>query len=143
MITQNQRLQDYVHFRDEFIGKPIDFDKKFGRQCVDVYRRYCAMFGIPQSPSVAGAKDIWNTFTTQYFDRFVNYPWSVPQPGDVLIWDGKYGHIAICDSANVWSLRAFGQNWYEGGTTNDGKGVCYITQHNYLKPRLIGWLRRK
>ena len=40
-------------------GKKVDFDSKYGAQCVDLYRAYCRdVLDIQQTPAVAGAKDI-------------------------------------------------------------------------------------
>lgn len=133
----------YQEFKNKYLGKGINFDSKYGNQCVDVYREYCNFLGFKQSPPVVGAKSIAINYRRENFTYHVNTPWFIPKQGDICVWNGKYGHVAIVDSANLWSFRAFGQNWYEGGTVNDGKGVCYITQHNYLKPQIICFLRPK
>lgn len=76
------------------IGKKVDFDKKFGFQCVDFYRQYCKdVLGISQTPAVDGAKDIWEKHGSlkQSKDSFA--------VGDILIYDStptnKYGHVCI------------------------------------------------
>lgn len=76
------------------LGKKVDFDGKFGYQCVDLYRQYCKdVLGVKQSPSVEGAKDIWDKpgELKQSRDSFA--------VGDVLIYNktqtNKYGHVCI------------------------------------------------
>lgn|SRR5574344_332570 len=76
------------------LGKQVNFDNKFGFQCVDLYRQYCKdVLGIPQTPAVEGAKDIWekNGSLKQSKDSFA--------VGDILIYDAtpsnKYGHVCI------------------------------------------------
>lgn len=76
------------------LGKKVDFDGKFGYQCVDLYRQYCKdVLEIPQTPSIEGAKDIWEKHGSlkQSKDSFA--------VGDVLIYDAtssnKYGHVCI------------------------------------------------
>lgn len=76
------------------LGKKVDFDGKFGFQCVDLYRQYCKdVLEIPQTPAVEGAKDIWEKHGSlkQSKDSFA--------VGDILIYDAtptnKYGHVCI------------------------------------------------
>ena len=76
------------------LGKKVDFDGKFGYQCVDLYRQYCKdVLEIEQTPAVEGAKDIWEKHGSlkQCNDCFAI--------GDVLIYDktptNKYGHVCI------------------------------------------------
>lgn len=87
-----------TQFIKTYNGKKVDFDGKFGIQCVDLYRQYCKdVLGVKQSPAVEGAKDIidnpgelkitWDSVNADY------------SRGDILIWDktasNKYGHVAI------------------------------------------------
>lgn len=127
----------YIEFRDKYLGKGIDYDGKYGYQCVDVYRMYCKeVLGVPQSPPVVGAKDIWDNYLTKYFTRIENTLTAVPKQGDVIIWSvGTYGHIGICDSANKDSFISFEQNW----THLDGTGVTELRTHQYKN--VLGWLR--
>lgn len=76
------------------LGKKVNFDNKFGFQCVDLYRQYCKdVLGILQTPAVDGAKDIWENHGSlkQSKDSFA--------AGDILIYDStptnKYGHVCI------------------------------------------------
>lgn len=76
------------------LNKKVDFDGKFGFQCVDLYRQYCKdVLEIPQTPAVEGAKDIWEKHGSlkQSKDSFA--------VGDILIYDAtstnKYGHVCI------------------------------------------------
>jgi uncharacterized coiled-coil protein SlyX len=127
----------YTEFKDKWLGKGIDFDGKYGFQCVDVYRMYVKeVLGVPQSPPVVGAKDIWDNYLKEYFTRIENTVEAVPKQGDVIIWSvGTYGHIAICDSANKDSFISFEQNW----THLDGTGVTELRTHQYKN--VLGWLR--
>ena len=103
---------------DEFItkwnGKKCDFDGFYGGQCVDLYRMYVQeVLGVPQSPGVQGAKDIWDSYLTEYYDRISNTPDGVPEKGDIMIWGsdyGQYGHVAIVTEANKDTFTCFSQN---------------------------------
>jgi hypothetical protein len=79
-------------------GKKVDFDGKYGAQCVDLYRAYCRdVLDIQQTPAVTGAKDIITKPGVLEVTRdsaLADY-----SRGDVLVWDAtssnKYGHVAI------------------------------------------------
>lgn len=127
---------------DEFItkynNKGIDFDNYYGFQCMDLYRQYVKEVpDLPQSPAVAGAKDVWTTYLKDKYDRFENTPSAVPIKGDIIIWGtgaGPYGHIAVCTEANVNDFKSFDQNW-------PVNSLCHIQPHNYTN--VLGWLRAK
>ena len=101
-------------FITKYKGKGIDFDGYYGFQCVDLYRQYVQdVLQIPQSPSVNGAKDIWDNYLKDYFDSIPNTPEGVPQKGDIMVWGskyGKYGHVAVVTSATTSYFNAFSQN---------------------------------
>ena len=127
--------QDFI---TKWTGKTIDFDGAFGAQCVDLYRQYVQdVFKCPQSPPVSGAYRVWDTYLTDYFDRYNNTLTAVPQQGDVVIWNTKvgsgFGHIAIYDSGNVWGFTSFDQNWVTIAP--------HLQKHNY--DNIYGWLRFK
>ena len=95
------------------LDKKVDFDNKFGFQCVDLYRQYCKdVLGIPQTPAVEGAKDIWENHGSlkQSKDSFA--------VGDILIYDAtptnKYGHVCILVSLlDSNTFIVFEQNGFE------------------------------
>ena len=87
-----------TQFIKKYKGTKVDWDGKHGPQCVDLYRQYINdVWGVPQTPSVVGAKDI------------IANPGGLPvtkdslladyAKGDVLIWgatkSNPYGHVAI------------------------------------------------
>jgi len=131
----------FNEFIAKYDGKGINYDGAYGNQCVDLYRQYVKeVCGVPQSPSVAGAKDIWNTYLSAHFDRIANTPTGVPQAGDIVIWGstiGTYGHVAVFISGNVNTFTSFDQNWPDTG----GKGVAHKQSHDYKG--VLGWLRLK
>ena len=80
-------------FIEKYNGKKVDFDKSYGAQCVDLYRQYCAdVLEIDQTPSVEGAKDIWQKHGCLSQT-------DAPESGDILIYDknaaNQYGHVCI------------------------------------------------
>jgi hypothetical protein len=120
-------------------GKKVDWDGHYGAQCVDLYRQYVQeVLGFPQSPGVAGAKDIWDTYLPEYYDRIPNTPSGVPEPGDIMIWGSKYGqwgHVAIVLSANTSSFTCLSQN--------DPIGSPIIKKKYTAWGSVLGWLRPK
>ncbi len=127
---------------DTFFGKydqkGIDYDLYYGFQCMDLYRQFVKeCLGFPQSPPVNGAKDVWTTYLTEYFDRILNTIDAIPQKGDIIIWGvgvGTYGHIAICKDGTQTEFTSFDQNWPVGS-------LCHFQKHNYTN--VLGWLRVK
>lgn len=129
----------YNEFKAKWLGKGINYDNFAGAQCTDVYRMYVKeVLQFPQSPSVTGAKNIWDTYLSEYFDRIPNTPDGVPEQGCVAIWGhGTYGHVGIVDSADKQYLTCFEQNWVE----MDGSGVSELRKHTYAN--VLGWLKPK
>lgn len=127
---------------DQFFGKYdqkfIDFDGNTKYWCVDLYRQYCKeVLEFPQSPLVAGAKDIWTTYLTDKFDRIDNAPTNAPIKGDIVIWGSGLsadGHVAICKDGDANQFTSFDQNWPVGSP-------CHFVPHNYNN--VLGWLRVK
>lgn len=132
MITLDQFVQKYT-------GKGIDYDGYAGFQCQDLYRQYVQeVLGFPQSPGVVGAKDNWDSYLQDYYDRIPNTPDGVPEPGDIMIWGSKYGpygHVAIVLSANSSSFTCFSQNDPTGSLCVKKKYTAWST--------LLGWLHPK
>ena len=122
-------------FFDKYNDKFIDFDGKYGNQCVDLYRQYCKELGFPQSPPVPGAADIWNNYLKDKFIQVPNTPTGVPELGDIIIWDRKlngYGHVAVFQSGDTKKFISFDQNWPVNSS-------CHFQKHNYKF--VLGWLK--
>lgn len=124
---------------DNFVKKyqdtRIDFDGSFGAQCVDLYRQYVKdVLKIPQSPSVVGAKDIWDKYLPDHYTRVPNTPDGVPPKGSVVIWGikyGEFGHVAISMGGDTKGFTAFSQNDPVGSK-------CVIRSYKYT--HVLGWL---
>lgn len=131
-------LQDFIKKHN---WRAIDYDGVWGAQCVDLVRQYIKeVLNTVQPPAVGdkGAAHLWDNYLPQHYDRFVNTLWAIPQPGDIVIWNrnagGGHGHVAIIESANLMSFRAFSQN--------DPMG-SYSHLKTYYYKNVIGWLRVK
>lgn len=119
-------------------GKKVDFDGKYGAQCVDLYRAYCRdVLDIQQTPAVAGAKDIITkpgVLEVTKDSTLADY-----SRGDVLVWDAtssnKYGHVAILVAVyNTKYFVVFEQDGYK----QDGAKLAFRSREG-----LLGCLWRK
>lgn len=127
------KLDDFIAKHE---GKKIDFDGAFGGQCVDLYRAYLKeVLGIPQSPKIKGAYEIWDTFDKKYFTATKNTPAGVPSRGDIVIWNSKagrgFGHVAVFLHGNVHKFTSLDQNW-------PTLSKVTLTEHTYS--HVTGWL---
>ena len=119
-------------------GKKVDFDGKYGAQCVDLYRAYCRdVLDIQQTPAVAGAKDIITKPGVLEVTRdsaLADY-----SKGDVLVWDAtssnKYGHVAILVA--VYNTKYF-IVFEQDGFKQDGAKLAFRSREG-----LLGCLWRK
>lgn len=130
---------------EEFIkkntGKKIDYDKRYGAQCVDLFRQYCQdVLCIPHTGGVEGAKDLFINYEKmekekQYFSKITGTSFI---PGDVAIWadssTNKYGHVAIIVGTINDDLIVFEQD----GFKQDGAKIVLRSTD-----RLLGALRKK
>ena len=132
---------------DEFVkkysGTKVDFDKKFGYQCVDLFRQYCAdVLNIPHTGAVVGAAELYTKYEVlpleqKYFDR-IPHTGDVPCTGDVVIFGAvktnQYGHVAIVIGADDKHITVLEQD----GFAQDG---VHIGVWSYT--RVLGFLRKK
>lgn len=100
-------------------GKGWDFDNFAGYQCFDSVNYYWyQLFG--HGLKGMGAADIpfKNNFTNEA-KVYQNTPSFLPKPGDVVVWNrkygGGYGHVAVVISATLDRFVVIEQNWLGGG----------------------------
>lgn len=127
-------LQEFIH---KYTGVPVDFDGRYGNQCVDLARQYVKeVLKVPQFKPVVGAADMCTSYDPKYFNAIKNTPDGVPQPGDIMIWNkragGGYGHVGIFSHGDVNEFWSFDQNWPPGSLPK-------LVRHTYSN--LYGWLR--
>jgi hypothetical protein len=121
-------------------GRYLDFDGKYGAQCVDLVDFYVR--------DVLGDPIVWANAIDWYGKLPAYYQWipnqwgntsQFPAPGDVIVWHqdtsvgtGIYGHIAVCVTASGLSFTSFDQNWPAGSP-------CHLQKHDYRG--VTGWAR--
>lgn len=82
---------------DKYNGKAVDFDKKYGAQCVDFFNFVNAeMVGAPfiGTPVSGGARDLWEVDNQVRNQHYKKMPSGTPeQAGDILVYgepNGRY-----------------------------------------------------
>lgn len=132
-----------TEFVDKYTGKKIDFDGRYGAQCVDVFRQYCKdVLDIPHTGGVVGASELYTKYEAmpleqKYFNKLV-YTGEKPEAGDVVIFGAtktnSYGHVAIVLDASTEKITVFEQD----GFKQDG---AHIGSWSYA--RVLGFLRKR
>lgn len=121
-----------TQFIKKYLGTKVDFDGKFGPQCVDLARQYYSeVLDVPQFPPVEGAKDIIKNpgkLKVIKEDALADY-----SRGDILIWGAsktnKYGHVAILVS--IYNTKYF-IVLEQDGFKQDGCKLAFRSRENLL-----------
>ena len=121
-----------TQFIKKYLGTKVDFDGKFGPQCVDLARQYYSeVLDVPQFPPAEGAKDIIKNpgkLKVIKEDALADY-----SSGDVLIWGAsktnKYGHVAILVS--IYNTKYF-IVLEQDGFKQDGCKLAFKSRENLL-----------
>ncbi len=114
-------------------GKGWDFDGAYGWQCFDLVNVYWnKLYG--HGLRGAAAKDIPNTnnFNGEA-TIFKNTPTFKAEPGDLVVFSSKYGHVAIVTNGNydgkLMKFESLDQNWNGGGFSKTE--VAHKVVHSY------------
>jgi len=132
---------------DEFVkkhnGKKVDFDGRYGVQCVDLFRQYCKdVLNIPHTGGVIGASELYTKYEAmpleqKYFEK-IEFKGTPPIAGDVVIFKptkkNGFGHVAIVLSVDNLSMTVFEQDGY-------AQTGAYITERKYYNA--LGFLRKR
>jgi hypothetical protein len=134
-------VQDFINLNN---GKYVDYDGRFGFQCVDLMRQYLVdVLGLNGYAilGVSYAKQLFDKIPNLGDENFIkikNTPTNYPQKGDIIIWGwcvgvtGYAGHVAIVSDATPKALISFDQNW-------PSNSPCRYVNHSYRG--VLGWLR--
>lgn len=144
----------YAAFKNSVIGQQIG-DGECVSLVVNNSRAYAEyLFPGVSWPAifapVSGAKDLWNSVNTQYFQKIANDTSNssqLPEQGDVMVFDATpkagysntfanpYGHTGICESADDSGYNLLQQNAPASGQ------VANVTNYPWRYRPCIGWLR--
>lgn len=99
------------------------------------YGAQCATFIIEFT------KKYWDVHPKGNAKDFINFKWpkgfqvikgknQIPQPGDIFVFDGEYGHTGIVTEANGKYFNSIDQNWYNESLTK-GSPAAFVEDHEY------------
>lgn len=130
-------------------GRSINPDNAYGLQCVDVADDYAdAIFpGVGWQGSiggVAGARDFFGRSNAyvKWVPNVVGDANSIPQRGDIIVWNGNggsnpYGHVAVVLEADANSVLVVQQDGFT-------QVPAFVGRLKYDQPGTgpcLGWLR--
>jgi FtsZ-binding cell division protein ZapB len=102
-------------------------------QCVDLANSYIKYVLHLPIIEFTNAKDFPSKAGSDY-EYILNSPTGVPVEGDLVIWGGTYGHIAIFIEGDVSRFTSFDENYPTGSP-------CHVQEHSYSN--VLGWLHPK
>lgn len=111
----------YTDFRNERLGKRIDYDGAYAYQCVDLAKLYLDKVAwLGKIWPLGDARDIQNNHLFAKGWEIIKGTNDLMQ-GDIIIRTrGKYGHIAIVDHITGGKVYVLEQNW---SGKNSGNGI--------------------
>lgn len=131
-------------FKEKYDGKAVDFDKKYGAQCVDLFDFYnTEVVAAPfiGTPATGGARDLFEVDSAVRAQFYKKLPADSPeQPGDVLVYgepNGRYienGRVIFLGHVRI----ALGGGWY---IEQNGKKANVTTVSQDKVGGLLGILR--
>ena len=138
-------IMSYASFKNQWLGKRVDYDGVYGYQCVDLIKQYMAQeFGL--KPGAWGnAIDYWTKTNPAILTKFDKVASTNAVQGDVVVMYGNsgnvYGHIGIAESQTSTTVTILEQN----GSTGNGSGTGgdAIRTRAIAKSRIAGLLRPK
>jgi hypothetical protein len=128
---------DFDTFIKKYNGKFVEYHS-YGNvainQCIDLVNQYFVEVLGVQAVIGTDAVDVPSKVSPNDFEWVKNSATNAPVKGDVIVWSGVWGHIAICYEANSNDFVSFDQNWPTGS-------VCKLVGHDYTN--VLGWLHPK
>lgn len=118
-------------------AKHLTFDfrgNSLGAQCVGLTNAYSRFLGLPVIPAWR-AKDSFANADGRYYSKLKNSLSFVPKAGDIAVFDD---HISVVRDGNHTSFVSLDQNWVN--SNGSGSPAAFV-KHNYLRPKIIGFLR--
>lgn len=125
----------FQQFLQQYNGKYVDFDGVYGAQCFDLVNRWSTYLSYRPFTGLYAYGIIDQT--QDNYTKILNSPSAVPQAGDIIVWNsrygGGYGHTAIASGIGDTNFfESFDQNYPTGSP-------AHLVRHSY--DGVIGWLR--
>lgn len=91
------------------VGKAVDVDGYYGPQCVDLAMAYYDY--LEGRHAFGNGVDYWYNQLPSGWKRIAYKKGFIPQAGDIMVWSGGYGHVAIFESGTKTHYTAYHQNF--------------------------------
>jgi hypothetical protein len=150
----NPEIEEWLN---TFQGIPMNPDKHYGLQCVDLANQYAMdIFGIKPRvamTAVVGARQLLDAASDDYFVRINDAEGIYPQRGDIVVFNGsainQWGHVCVCLEAHpngMWVAQQDGfapplawadGNWY----SNKPAHKAWLAYNSKGTGPVSGWLR--
>jgi hypothetical protein len=126
-------LQEFI---DKHNGKFVEVAGPNSKnQCVDLANKYLQEVLGQEIVPFADAS-MFPARLASRWNWILYTPERIPSPGDLVIWDGIVGHIAIFIEGDTNRFTSFDQNYPVGSP-------AHVQAHTYLRPKVLGWLHPK
>ncbi len=123
----------FEKFHQKYLNQPVDFDKAFGTQCMDLVNEWSAVLGGKQFMG-GWADEIWQQYP-DFYKSIPNNGQNQPKVGDIFVWSNKHTGIYTGRKDPQGRLWVFEQNDPIGSVSHD-------QAYDLDSTNLIGWLRR-
>ena len=125
----------FQQFLNQYNNKYVDWDGVYGAQCFDLVNKWSTYLGYRPFTGLYAYGIIDQTQGN--YTKILNSPTAVPQAGDIIVWNsrygGGYGHTAIASGIGDTNFfESFDQNYPTGSP-------AHLVRHSY--DGVIGWLR--
>ncbi|WP_204206146.1 SH3 domain-containing protein [Mammaliicoccus sciuri] len=121
------KKRDGVKWAVSNIGNRLTDGQPYGAQCATFIIEF--------------TKKYWKVHPTGNAKDFINFKWpkgfqvikgknQIPQPGDIFVLGGEYGHTGIVTEANASYFNSIDQNWYNESLTK-GSPAAFVEDHEY------------
>ncbi len=109
------------------IGNRLTHSQPYGAQCATFIIEF--------------TKKYWDIHPKGNAKDFINFKWpkdfqvikgknQIPQPGDIFVFGGEYGHTGIVTEANAKYFNSIDQNWYNESLSK-GSPAAFVEDHEY------------
>ncbi|WP_459129401.1 CHAP domain-containing protein [Guggenheimella bovis] len=124
----------------------VDIDGAYGAQCTDLVHHYVDAIFYSDHRETLGfgdASSLYYNASEIYFEKIPFELGLKPELGDIVVWGGGSGHIAVIKGVTDDAFYVFSQNSFGSGRT-PVEEKCYYAPDYFLKynsVRPIGYLR--
>jgi len=130
-------LQEFIQkYTNQFV-EYHSYDPAAKNQCVDLANQWLVEGLGLEAIIGTNAIDFPSKAVARGMDWIPNTPDGIPEPGDLIVYEGTIGHIDIAlEGCTKDKVVAFSQNYPTGSP-------CVVRTGTYLRPKAVGWLHHE